>query len=224
MLSLNLIAILFTLYFFYYNKTKVNSLNQQLLASQSKVDSFLKKIDELQKNYSEINVTYMKLLEDSNVEIKHLSTISSDKDLEILSVKNKIEKLSSDFLLEKKKIIKDTRQDALKRSRAVIRGQASEHLAPYVIPNTNPKDYRFMGNPIDFICFEGLSDVLDGQSDAITSVRFVDIKTGKASLNKTQRRIRDAIKEGKVTFEIINLDNELERQKNDAQLSEKCNS
>lgn len=224
MLSLNLIAILFTLYFFYYNKTKVNSLNQQLLASQSKVDSFLKKIDELQKNYSEINVTYMKLLEDSNIEIKHLNTISSDKDLEILSVKNKIEKLSSDFLLEKKKIIKDTREDALKRSRAVIRGQASEHLAPYVIPNTNPKDYRFMGNPIDFICFEGLSDILDGQSDAITSVRFVDIKTGKASLNKTQRRIRDAIKEGKVTFEIINLDNELERQKNDTQPSEKYNS
>ena len=88
-----------------------------------------------------------------------------------------------------------------------MRGQASEHLAPYVVPKTQLlKTIRFMGNPIDYICFEGLSDVLDGQSNDIKSVRFIDIKTGKAKLNKTQSKIRDAINSKKVFFETINLD------------------
>jgi predicted Holliday junction resolvase-like endonuclease len=105
-----------------------------------------------------------------------------------------------------KDLEKKTREDTLKRSRSILRGQASEHLAPYVIKNTNPKDYRFMGNPVDYICFDGLSDVLDNKTDQITSVRFVDIKTGKSNLNKSQRRIRDAIKDSRVSFEVVNLD------------------
>ena len=124
-------------------------------------------------------------------------------------------------LLEKKNLefsseLKKARQDAVKKSRAVLRGQASEHLAPFVIPNTNPKDYRFMGNPIDYICFEGLSDVLDGEANEIKSVRFIDIKTGKSKLTKSQRKIRDAINtsEKKVTFETINLDALLEEKTN----------
>ena len=79
-------------------------------------------------------------------------------------------------------------------------------MAPYIIESTNPKDYRFLGNPIDYVCFEGLSDLLDGKTDEITSIRFIDIKTGKASLNKSQRRIRDAIKDSRVQFSVVNLD------------------
>lgn len=132
---------------------------------------------------------------------------------ELTQLKNQIETITAaqekreiEFSVSLKKAVEDARKDALKRSRSVIRGQASEHLAPYVIEGTNPKDYRFMGNPIDYICFDGLSDVLDGTSDSIKSVRFVDVKTGKSSLNKSQRRIRDAITSNKATFEVVNLD------------------
>ena len=104
------------------------------------------------------------------------------------------------------------RKDSIKRSRSVLRGQATEHLAPYILKNTNPKDYRFLGNPIDYVCFEGLSDILDGTSDNIKSIHFIDIKTGKSTLNKTQRRIRDAIKDSRVQFSLINLDKEIEKQ------------
>ena len=113
--------------------------------------------------------------------------------------------------LNKQEIAKG-RQDALKKSRSVMRGQASEHLAPFVIENTNPKDYRFMGNPIDYICFEGLSGILDGTSDEITCIHLIDIKTGKSTLNKSQRRIRDAIKDSRIKFSVINLDKELENK------------
>lgn len=122
--------------------------------------------------------------------------------------------LKKEHQLNLKDSIELARKDALKKSRSILRGQASEHLAPYVIPNTNPKDYRFMGNPVDYICFEGLSDLLDNKTNEITSVKFVDIKTGKSSLNKSQRRIRDAIKANKVSFEVINLDDEMQKQNN----------
>ena len=104
------------------------------------------------------------------------------------------------------------RKDSIKRSRSVLRGQATEHLAPYILKNTNPKDYRFLGNPIDYVCFEGLSDILDGTSNEIKQIHFIDIKTGKSTLNKTQRRIRDAIKDSRVQFSLINLDKEIEKQ------------
>ena len=104
------------------------------------------------------------------------------------------------------------RKDSIKRSRSVLRGQATEHLAPYILKNTNPKDYRFLGNPIDYVCFEGLSDILDGTSNEIKPIHFIDIKTGKSTLNKTQRRIRDAIKDSRVQFSLINLDKEIEKQ------------
>ena len=63
-----------------------------------------------------------------------------------------------------------------------------------------------MGNPVDYILFDGLSDVTDGVGDKINSIKFIDIKTGSSNLNKVQRRIRDAIKEGKVSFQVINPD------------------
>ena len=59
---------------------------------------------------------------------------------------------------------------------------------------------------IDYILFDGLSNVTDGVSDQVTSIKFIDIKTGSSGLNKVQRRIRDCINEGNITFEVINPD------------------
>ena len=104
---------------------------------------------------------------------------------------------------------KEIRADAINRSRNVMRGQATEHLAPYMMSNDlNPKDFRFMGNPIDYIVFSGASDVTDGVADTINKVVFIDIKTNKSKLNKVQRRVRDAINEGRVEFLIYNPDKE----------------
>ena len=119
---------------------------------------------------------------------------------------NKIKLIESNHKKEIKAAEKAAREDSLKRSRAIIRGQATEHLAPFVIKDTNPKDCRFLGNPVDYILFDGLSDVTDGVSDEVNSIKFIDIKTGSSGLNKAQRRIRDAIKEGKVSFQVINPD------------------
>ena len=90
------------------------------------------------------------------------------------------------------------RADAVKRSRASIQGKVLEHIVPY-LPNWKytPSDARFLGSPIDYIVFDGLSE------DEVKELIIVEIKTGNSKATKRQRSIRDAIKEGKVRYELL---------------------
>src|SRR3989344_9276455 len=61
------------------------------------------------------------------------------------------------------------RKDAIMKSRAVLGGQFSEQLAPY-LPDFPylPTECRFIGKPIDFLVFKGMDD------KKIDEVVFVD--------------------------------------------------
>ncbi len=87
------------------------------------------------------------------------------------------------------------RQDAVRRSFAVTVGKVMEHFIPYMpeFPY-NPKDARFIGSPIDFIVFDGLSD------GEVKSIVFIEFKTGNSELSTREKRIRDAIQSGKVLW------------------------
>lgn len=193
-------------YFLVYFYKQLNICKKQNDSLNNTIRVYNEKISIMLQEYSELSEKHTKLILDTNSNISELKLQLSKKDSNIKQIINAAEKQKQTHKFELKNKIKEAREDTIKRSRSVLRGQASEHLAPFVIKNTNPKDYRFMGNPVDYICFDGLSDVLDKTSDEIKLVRFVDIKTGKSNLNKSQRRIRDAIKDGRVSFEIVNLD------------------
>lgn len=96
---------------------------------------------------------------------------------------------------EEKKI----RQDAVKKSEAVIRGKVTEHLIPYFPEfEYNPKDARFLGTPVDFIIFDGLSE------GEMNKVVFVEVKSGKnGALSQREKLVRECINRGKVSYEII---------------------
>lgn len=87
-------------------------------------------------------------------------------------------------------------EDRIKQSRAVLSGQFSEQLAPY-LPDFpyKPTEAKFMGKPIDFIVFKGMDE------KEITEVVFVEVKSGKAKIDKHERILRDAIKEKRVSWE-----------------------
>lgn len=94
------------------------------------------------------------------------------------------------------------REDSLRRSQSVVAGKATEHLAP-LLPGFefDPRDARFLGSPIDFIVFDGLSD------GEIREVVFVEIKTGpSAALSTRERRVRDAVDGGRVRFLEVRID------------------
>ena len=91
--------------------------------------------------------------------------------------------------------IPDIREDAIKQSRAVLSGQFSEQIAPY-LPNFpyKPTEARFLGKPIDFIVFKGM----DGKN--IDGIVFVEVKSGKSTLNVTQKSLKSSIEKGKVSW------------------------
>jgi predicted Holliday junction resolvase-like endonuclease len=80
------------------------------------------------------------------------------------------------------------RLDAVQRSQAVTAGKVFEQLVPY-LPGFgfNPKDARFLGSPVDFVVFDGLSE------GAVRRVVFIEVKTGGADLSRRERQVRDAV-------------------------------
>ncbi|MBW2971136.1 hypothetical protein KY320_03175 [Candidatus Woesearchaeota archaeon] len=96
--------------------------------------------------------------------------------------------------------IEQIRKDAVKRSRAVLTGTFSEQLAPYMPDfKYSPTEVRFVGKPIDFIVFKGLDNKEPEE------VVFVEVKSGNSQLSTPERKLRDTIKEGKVSWELYRL-------------------
>lgn len=87
------------------------------------------------------------------------------------------------------------RKDAITKSRAVIGGQFSEQLAPY-LPNFefNPTECKFLGKPIDFIVFKGMDE------KNINEVIFVEVKSGKSKLNGHEKNLKNTIEKKKVRW------------------------
>lgn len=99
---------------------------------------------------------------------------------------------------------REIRQDAIDKSQSVTIGKMTEHIVPY-LPGFkfNPADARFIGSPIDFVLFDGLSN------DEVRKIVFVEVKTGSSSLSTRERSIRNAVQDKKIEWlEIkVNLDN-----------------
>ena len=86
------------------------------------------------------------------------------------------------------------------RSRAVVSGQVSEHLAVYwpeFVEQFNPRDAHYIGKPVDYVVFDGLDD------GEVRRVVFVEVKTGRARLNRNERQVRRAIEDGWVDWQVL---------------------
>ena len=92
------------------------------------------------------------------------------------------------------------------RQRSVIKGQLAEQLypasgaCPYL-----PSDMRFLGHPIDYIIFDGLTTAKDGNGD-FTEIVFAEIKSGSSKLSPHQAKIKRAVEDGRVRWETIHLE------------------
>lgn len=93
-------------------------------------------------------------------------------------------------------LLKKERQDAVKRSRAVLGGQMIEQVAPF-LPEfpCNPSDARFIGKPVDFIAFSGLSE-----KNTVDEVILIEVKTGDSKLSGREKEIKNAVKNGRVRY------------------------
>lgn len=92
--------------------------------------------------------------------------------------------------------IKDARKDAVKKSRAVLGGQAGEQIAPYLpaFP-CDAGDARFLGKPVDFVAFPG-----SAKGEIIKEVLFIEVKSGQSKLSERERQIKTAVQNGRVRY------------------------
>jgi hypothetical protein len=88
------------------------------------------------------------------------------------------------------------RSDAIKRSRSVLGGQLAEQVAPF-LPGfpCHPGDARFIGKPVDFIAFPGLTE-----DNTVHEVLLIEVKTGKSALSGREKEIKRAVAEGRVRY------------------------
>ena len=88
------------------------------------------------------------------------------------------------------------RSDAIKRSRSVIGGQLAEQVAPF-LPGfpCHPGDARFIGKPVDFIAFPGITE-----DNTVHEVLLIEVKTGKSALSGREKEIKRAVAEGRVRY------------------------
>ena len=94
------------------------------------------------------------------------------------------------------------RKDATRRSRSVLGGKAGEQLAPLVpefSDRFDPSEARFLGAPIDYVVFDGIG------TGELREVVLVEVKTGRSSLNRNEREVELAVREGRVRFEVLRL-------------------
>ena len=123
-------------------------------------------------------------------------------------VKAEYEQYIAELELEHQQALTSAQKRSVNTSRAVLKGKMAEQMAP-IMPEFQylPSDAKFLGDPIDYVVFNGYSHFRDGEGRAEDiEVVLMDIKSGGARLTKGQQAIEQAIKEGRVRFETIRID------------------
>jgi predicted Holliday junction resolvase-like endonuclease len=99
------------------------------------------------------------------------------------------------------------RRDSVERARSSLKGQIAEQMAP-LLPGFvyRPADARFLGDPIDYIVFNGYTSLRDeGADGADLEIVLLEVKQGRSVLTPFQRRIASSVEKGKLRFEICRI-------------------
>ena len=80
------------------------------------------------------------------------------------------------------------RGDIADKQRAGIKGKVTEMFAPYLegFP-MKASECKFLGDPIDYIAFEGLDE------RNVKAIHFIDVKADSSELSKHQKQIKEIV-------------------------------
>ena len=106
-----------------------------------------------------------------------------------------------------RKDIENATERSVRSSRSTLRGKVAEQMAPVLDGfEYSPSDARFLGDPIDYVIFNGYSNLRDnGASVEELEIVIVDVKSGGARLSKSQKAVEQAVNAGRVRFETIRI-------------------
>lgn len=117
---------------------------------------------------------------------------------EVVEIQEKYEEelQKRDASLEKN--MKLTTEKAIITTRSVNIGKNFEKVLPLMEEfRWQLPDCRFLGDPIDLLTFNGLTE------NKIESISFIEVKSGKARLNKNQKLVKDAVEDNRVRYRVF---------------------
>jgi len=104
---------------------------------------------------------------------------------------------------------REIRRDAIKGSITTLLGRVGEQIAPlYMMKElgVSPRDLRFIGTPIDFIAFKGLSE---GKPEKII---FIEVKASQSgSLTEKEKYVKSLVEAKQVEWITFNIRKEVEK-------------
>lgn len=112
-------------------------------------------------------------------------------------IKAEYEQYIAEIELSHQQALLQAQKRSVNTSRAVLKGKMAEQLAP-IMPEFQylPSDAKFLGDPVDYIVFDGYTDYRDGNGHAEDiAIVLIDIKSGGARLTKGQQAIAQAIQQ-----------------------------
>lgn len=186
--SICAICLLYTTYLL-----KQKSFNEKSLKDQKSFleDQLTNKKAEFDSRESLLNKTIENLQSSFNKEQTFLEERKEELNLKEKKLLSDISDLEFRLLEEtegRKKVLSQ------KKSSEVRLGTIAETLAPFLDQfEFNPEECTFLGKPIDYISF--------GKEE----ITIIEIKSGNSQLNQNQRRIRDQIKNNKVSWKEIRI-------------------
>lgn len=131
----------------------------------------------------------------NDLTLDHIKELN-EKECEFKDVLNYRDKLLEEAVIH-------TRETTSRQQRSTIKGKIGEQIAPLLPEFTKlyePGDARFLGSPHDFVIYRGMS------KGRIEEVIFVEVKTGRPELTLIEESLKQTIENGKVKFNILNLD------------------
>ena len=123
-------------------------------------------------------------------------------------IKAEYERYIAELELEHQQALAQAQKRSVNTSHAVLKGKMAEQLAP-IMPQFEylPSDAKFLGDPVDYVVFDGYTDLRDGEGrPEDIEIVLIDIKSGGARLTKGQVAIAQAIQAGRVRFETVRID------------------
>ena len=99
------------------------------------------------------------------------------------------------------------RKQSVDRARSTLKGQIAEQMLP-LLPGFPylPADARFLGDPIDYVVFNGYTGARDGGGDASDlEIVLLEVKHGASALSPLQRGVARSVEQGRVRFEICRV-------------------
>ncbi len=112
-----------------------------------------------------------------------------------------------ELLKDREKDLLFARKESVEKARSSLKGQIAEQMAP-LLPGFLylPADARFLGDPIDYVVFNGYTGLRDeGAGEERLEVVLLEVKQGKSVLSPFQRSIARSVEEGRVRFEVCRI-------------------